>query len=289
LTKPLLDADEVDPECKSDSADAVQRAGIAITVPSLWRRQESRELKESFGCQLRKMSESFRMIRSRSFSGRLTEETLLVQVLSPEYIGIVTWYTMNLTLCVYFFGMVGSQINNIDFCNRVVYIGSGVPALLSILVGTVIGWMGWGFATFATAFSCMLMFVLIALQDLYSGYIALFVFTVQRSFTFAVFFSYIPATFGSANYGRLIGLATLISGAVGFINGPVSAMSGLQPSSQAVCNQGLACTSWSDCALPNFVIAASTLPLILYSVWLSKRSKALAKCTADSKPVCSSP
>merc|ERR1719446_562605 len=132
-----------------------------------------------------------------------------------------------------------------------------------------------------TALSRILMFLLVAMQNLYLGYVALLIFTIQRSFTFAVFFSYIPATFGSANYGRLIGFATLVSGAFGFVNGSISSMSGLRPSALAVCNQGLACENRRDCALPNLAIAASMFPLILYSVWLSGR---LARLNASNDP-----
>jgi len=281
LESPLLHQHKDTMVAEHVGEDAVRRGAIAVVVPSFWRKKENREIKTSLRLQVKRLSRQLSSLYERSRTGRLAEETFLVQVLSPEYIGMVIWYSLNLTWCVYFFGIVGSQINNADFCSRLVYIGSVGPALLSVFVGSIIGWLDWGRATLAASLACILMLLLSAMQDLVLGYFALLAFCVQRSLTFAIFFSYIPATFGPANYGRLIGVATLISGGVGFINGPVSAASGIMPSSRAVCNSEVTCESWSSCAIPNLALAATMLPLILYGLWLSTRPSSFDQTPAS--------
>jgi hypothetical protein len=133
--------------------------------------------------------------------------------------------------------------------------------------------------------SCTLMLALSMFQGVRLGYVALVLYTVNRALIFPVFFSYIAVTFGPNNYGRLIGVACFCSGAFGYVNAPVARWSGFEISDTAVCPAGgVVCHSWARCAMVNGILAASLLPLILYSAWLWRRSKLVGPPSEPASP-----
>merc|ERR1712207_60950 len=91
---------------------------------------------------------------------------------------------------------------------------------------------------------------------------------------FAVFFSYIPITFGAANYGKLIGLATLVSGTFGFVSDPLGRWASFSHNNKAMCSAGVTFTDRQACSRTSWVLAASMAPMLLYSMWLAKRKGA---------------
>lgn len=193
------------------------------------------------------------------------------QATSKKFIGIVAWYMLNLTWLVFFFANVGAQVNDATFCSFVGYLGNGLPALVSPFAGAAMRQYGAGNLTMLTSLLAMAMFCLVTSGNLWLSYVALVLFGLQRCLTFAIFFSYIPDTFGWASYGRLIGLATIFCGIFGFINTPIATWTHFVPGDKAVCPVGgVVCSSAWECARTNYVLAATMIPLLGYSVWLKK-------------------
>lgn len=205
--------------------------------------------------------------------GDLTAASFLGQLFSIEYVSIVVWYSLNLTWILYYFTYAGPIANDELFCRMVGYVGNGMPAVLALVVGNVIARWGWGFSTFCTSLMSIAMLLLSTLQILWLDYLALIFFSISRSMVFAVFFSYIPMTFGSTNYGRLIGVATLISGAFGFVNDPLSQWASfVHRPAASHCVGGNVCESAEACNRTSWAMAACLAPMLLYSVWLCGRS-----------------
>jgi len=246
----------------------IQSRPMWMVVPSFWQNRRRYGVMGS----IRRLSRRFSELRTEA-DGNLTEASFWAQSTSPEYLGMTLWYTLNLTWMLYFFTYLGPIINDKTFCSVVNWVGNGMPAFLSFFVGFLISRCGIPVMSAVASFLTIGMFLLSTMQNLWLGYVALALFTLQRSMIFAIFFSFIPMVFGSENYGTLIGLATFISGAFGFVNTPIGQWAGFAQSSNAVCPTGVTCGSWWSCSTTSWTLAATLVPMLLYSAWLGRRSK----------------
>lgn len=247
-----------------------------MIMPRYWRgvrRQAERERLGVLG-RARRLSRRLSDLRTEASTGELAEATFFGQVTSIEYMGMVLWYTLNLTWILYYFTYAGPIVNDKLFCQMIGYVGNGLPGLLSLFVGNVIARFGWAFATCATSLLSIGMLVLSTVGVLWLDYVALLFFSFARGMVFAVLFSYIPITFGVKNYGRLIGVATLISGAFGFVDTPLGQWASLhQDKASSVCPTGIVCESSEACNITSWTMAASLVPMLLYSVWLCRHQE----------------
>lgn len=281
--------DTVDRAIIERPVDALESRGQWLLMPSFWERRR-RQLQRgmSFRDRARRLSRRLSEIRSESVSRDLSSASFLAQAMSVEYLGMVVWYTLNLTWMLYFFTYAGPQVNNKTFCGLVSWIGNILPALMAFFVGASIARFGWGVSTFMTSLVSMGMFLLITVDSMILNYVALLLFTVSRSLIFAIFFSYIPVTFGPSNYGRLIGMATFVSGCFGFINNAVAEWAGFIASPDSVCSTGLVCGTREACNRASYILAATFLPLLLYSFWLwrnrAKDGLPLSPSSPESSP-----
>ena len=136
--------------------------------------------------------------------------------------------------------------------------------MIGPLVGKVIGRFGFWFGALTCNVLCVAMYLLLWADSEPFQYAALVLFALQRSFTFAVFFSYVPVVFGGANYGKLIGLATFVSGIVGFVNTPLAIWAKFDhDGGNGSC--GGHCDDWDQCMMVNTVLAASVVPFFVHS------------------------
>lgn len=254
--------------------DSLSSRPIGMIMPRYWQQQQRQAEKERLGLlgRARRASRRFSDLRTVSAMD-LTAATFWGQALSAEYMGIVVWYSLNLTWILYYFTYAGPIVNDELFCRMVGYVGNAVPTVLALVVGNVIARWGWGFATMLTSLLSIGMLVLSTLHYLWLDYVALVFFSIARSMVFAVFFSYIPMTFGAANYGRLIGAATLVSGAFGFVNTPLGQWASFVHSPEkSQCQMGTVCESQAACNRTSFAMAICLAPMVMYSVWLCGRS-----------------
>lgn len=260
------------PEFERPTTSLMSRPA-AVVVPSYWQGQRRQAERGRLGLlgHARRLSRRLSTIRSEVSMADLSTASFVGQVTSTEYMGMVLWYTLNLTWILYYFTYAGPMANNDLFCQMVGYLGNGMPAVLALFVGNVIANFGWGFATMSTSILSISMLLLSTLQILWLDYVALLFFCVARSMVFPVFFSYIAITFGANNYGRLIGIATLFSGGFGFVNQPLGTWAGFAPSPDAHCAMAIICGSQESCNRVLFTMVACLAPFLLYSVWLCRR------------------
>lgn len=149
-------------------------------------------------------------------------ESFGAQARTASFWAITLWYTFHLALLVYyFFSAVFHRPGAANFSEAAGWLGNGLPGLMGPLAGIFIHRVGFRASLLVTnAAAAGMLLLLIPGAGGWMDLTSLLLFCVHRTLIFAIFFTYIPVRFGGENYGKLVGLANVVSGSAGLFTGP---------------------------------------------------------------------
>jgi MFS family permease len=195
--------------------------------------------------------------------GLMNGETRSEQLSSPEFIGLVAWFTIVVCPAQFFISTIGYQMEqkgDVSGSYSSIFSATyGAVAIFAAVGGRVADAVGCGacqgFATACIAFS----FAILALPSsagLEVQGLGMTVYSLGRLFIFAMYFSNIGRRFGFVNYGTLAGVGLLISAIWSLLQYPLLAW--------AVDSGATGANVLCMCML------CATMP---YTVWLAKRER----------------
>eukprot|EP00929_Paragymnodinium_shiwhaense_P049834 TRINITY_DN25134_c0_g2_i1.p1 TRINITY_DN25134_c0_g2~~TRINITY_DN25134_c0_g2_i1.p1 ORF type:complete len:457 (+),score=60.08 TRINITY_DN25134_c0_g2_i1:200-1570(+) len=195
-------------------------------------------------------------------------------LMTLEFCGIALWFCVSLNWMTYWYGTAGSFVQIERFCSMVPVVGNLVPAVLGPVVGFVLSSTGFAAGMALTNVLTMAMFLLLPAGEALA-FVALFLFSCQRTFIFSVFCGYLLKQFGTAHYGKLLGAATVISALFQLVNVPLQHWAGFSDTKLTKCGT-MDCTG-GHCGRVSYVVVCSTLPLFL-CVLKAARAEKTTEC-----------
>ena len=236
------------------------RSGGGYRVPSPHRGSPSRQSHHSSStAQDYAAMKHIRSVTPCMLVEAIADRPFKEQLRSPQFVGITLFFSVNLTLLLFFFSTVLTEVpwnreETKAFTQVVTFVGNGVPVLLTPFAGALMGRFGFGVSTALTNLFAVLMFVVLVVGKTTGSLpvciVAVVFFALQRTLTFSIFFSYVALVFGGANYGKLVGLATVVAALVGCLNYAFTFWAG------AKCQH---------CEAVNILLAAVVVPLFWHS------------------------
>jgi hypothetical protein len=163
--------------------------------------------------------------------------TLQAKAVSLAFWGVTLWYTLHLALMVHYFFSVAFSRGAV-FAEWASWLGNGLPGLLGPAAGVIFNRCGLRASLLAANAAAVGMLCTLVLEsDVAAGSAAaapdgagatpsalelgsLLCFCAHRTLIFALFFTFM-GQFCGGDYGKLVGLATVVAGTVGLFAGPV--------------------------------------------------------------------